>query len=105
MRFRVEADRFERARNAARARLLPTAATVCWAAGGELQRPHFGWASLTPVECDVVYLVAEDHSNAAIGGQLFTSVNTVEKHLSHVYTKAEVDGRAHLAAQVARRDV
>jgi DNA-binding CsgD family transcriptional regulator len=33
------------------------------------------------------------------------SVNTVKKHLSHVYAKVEVDGRTDLAAQVARRDL
>jgi DNA-binding CsgD family transcriptional regulator len=28
----------------------------------------------------------------------------VKKHLAHVYAKVEVDGRADLAAEVARRD-
>lgn len=116
-----EADRFGRVRNTAQAALEPTDATGCWDAGGELsladavsyarrgrgerQRPQFGWASLTPVERDVVRLVAEGHTNAAIGQRLFISVNTVKKHLSHVYTKVEVDGRADLAAEVVRRDV
>jgi DNA-binding CsgD family transcriptional regulator len=59
----------------------------------------------SPVERDVVRLVAEGHSNAEIGQRLFISVNTVKKHLSHVYAKLDVDGRADLAAQVARRDV
>ena len=72
---------------------------------GERQRPQIGWASLTPVERDVVRLVAEGHTNAEIGQRLFISVNTVKKHLSHVYAKVDVDGRADLAAQVARRDL
>ncbi|MGH9150872.1 MAG: response regulator transcription factor [Acidimicrobiales bacterium] len=50
-------------------------------------------------------LVADGHSNAAIGQRLFMSVNTVKKHLSRVYAKVDVDGRADLAAQVARRDL
>jgi DNA-binding CsgD family transcriptional regulator len=120
-RFPVQADRFDRARDAARAALDDTDATACWEAGGELsladavayarrgrgerQRPRIGWASLTPVERDVVRLVAEGHSNAEIGERLFMSVNTVKKHLSHVYAKVDVDGRADLAAQVARRDL
>ena len=120
-RFPLQADRFDRARNAARAALDPTDATACWDAGGELsladavayarrgrgerQRPRIGWASLTPVERDVVRLVAEGHTNAEIGQRLFISVNTVKKHLSHVYAKVDVDGRADLAAQVARRDL
>jgi len=120
-RFPVQADRFDRARTAAQAALEPTDATACWDAGGELsladavayarrgrgerQRPRIGWASLTPVERDVVRLVAEGHTNAEIGHRLFISVNTVKKYLSHVYAKVDVDGRADLAAQVARRDL
>ena len=70
---------------------------------GERQRPRVGWASLTPTERDVVGLVAQGHTNAEIGRRLFMSVNTVKKHLSRVYAKVDVDGRADLAAEVARR--
>ena len=120
-RLHFQADRFVRAHNSARAALDPTDATACWDAGSELslaeavayarrgrgerQRPRIGWASLTPVERDVVRLVAEGHTNAEIGQRLFISVNTVKKHLSHVYAKVDVDGRAGLAVQVARRDL
>ncbi len=119
-RFPVQADRFDRARTTAQAALGPHDATASWDAGGELsladaavyarrgrgerRRPQIGWASLTPVERDVVRLVAQGHTNAEIGQRLFISVNTVKKHLTHVYTKVDVDGRADLAAQVARRD-
>ncbi|MDP8970142.1 MAG: LuxR C-terminal-related transcriptional regulator, partial [Actinomycetota bacterium] len=108
-RFPFQADRFHRARNSARAALHPADATACWDAGRELsladavayarrgrgqrQRPQIGWASLTPAERDVVRLVAEGHTNAEIGQRLFMSVNTVKKHLTHVYTKVDVDGR------------
>jgi predicted ATPase/DNA-binding CsgD family transcriptional regulator len=119
-RFPFQADRFDRARNIARAALDPTDATACWEAGsalsladavsyarrgrGERGRLRFGWESLTPAERDVVGLVAEGHTNAEIGERLFISVNTVKKHLSHVYAKVDVDGRADLAAQFARRE-
>ena len=72
---------------------------------GVRQRPQIGWGSLTPMERDVVRLVAAGHSNAEIGQRLFISVNTVKTHLSHVYAKVDVDRRADLAAQVARRDL
>ena len=114
-----QADRFDRAVDAARAALDSTDAAALWDAGSELspadaiayarrgrgerQRPQLGWESLTPVECDVVRLVSAGHTNAGIGQRLFISVNTVKKHLSHVYAKLDVDGRADLAAQVARR--
>jgi DNA-binding CsgD family transcriptional regulator len=120
-RFPLQADRFDHARSAAQAALDLTDATACWDAGdelsladavayarrgrGERQRPQIGWASLTPAERDVVRLVAEGHTNAEIGQRLFMSVNTVKKHLTHVYAKVEVDGRAGLAAEVARRDL
>jgi DNA-binding CsgD family transcriptional regulator len=121
VRFPLQADRFDRARNIAQAAPEPTDATACWDAGAELslaeavayarrgrgerRRPQFGWAALTPAERDVVQLVAHGHTNAEIGRRLFISVNTVKKHLSHVYEKVEVGGRADLAAQVARREL
>ncbi len=106
---------------AARAPLDEEAAEACWADGtslsldeavayarrgrGERARPQSGWASLTPAEGDLVRLVAQGCTNAEIGEQLFMSVNTVKKHLSHVYAKLDVDGRADLAAEAARRDL
>jgi len=121
VRLPQDSERFARAHDAASAALDPADATAAWDAGGELtladgvayarrgrgerRRPPTGWASLTPVERAVVRLVAEGHSNAGIGERLFISVNTVKKHLIHVYAKVEVDGRADLAAQVARRDL
>jgi len=118
--FPPEADRFERVRDRARSALAPDAATASWDAGngltldeavayarrgrGERQRPTSGWDSLTPVERDVVRLVAAGRPNAEIGRRLFISVNTVKKHLSHVYAKVDVEGRADLAAQAARRE-
>jgi len=121
VRFPTEAVRFARFRETARAALEPAEAVACWDAGdalslddavsyarrgrGRRQHPRTGWESLTPVESDVVRLVAAGLPNAEIGRRLFISVNTVKKHLSHVYEKVAVDGRADLAAQVARRDL
>jgi len=101
------------------AALEPTEAIACWDAGNELtladaiayarrgrgerRRPPIGWASLTPAELDIVRLVAGGHTNAEIGQRLFMSVNTVKKHLSHVYAKLDVEGRTDLVAEVVRR--
>ena len=120
VRFPVRSERFGRAHNAARNALDPDDAAACWDAGGELsltdavayarrgrgqrQRPQIGWASLTPLERRIVQIVAQGRTNAEIGEQLFISVNTVKRHLSRVYAKLDVDGRANLAAEVARRD-
>ena len=121
VRFPWQADRFDRACSAARAALDDTGAAACWDAGdelsladaiayarrgrGERQRPQIGWASLTPMERDIVRQVAKGHTNAEIGERLFISVNTVKKHLSHVYAKVGLDRRADLAAEAARRDL
>ncbi len=121
VRFPLEAARFDRVRSAALAALGDTDATAHWDGGsrlsladavgyarrgrGERQRPQIGWASLTPVERDVVRLVAEGHTNAEIGDRLFISVNTVKKYLSRVYAKVDVDGRTGLAAEAVRRDL
>jgi predicted ATPase/DNA-binding CsgD family transcriptional regulator len=120
-RLPLQADGFHLARDAARVTLDPATADACWDAGGELsladavayarrgrgerRRPQIGWASLTPAERSVVRLLAEGHTNAEIGDRLFISVNTVKKHLTHVYAKVDVAGRAELAAQVVRRDL
>jgi DNA-binding CsgD family transcriptional regulator len=121
VRFPVQAERFDHRCATARAALDLTDTRTCWEAGGELsltdavayahrgrgerQRPQIGWASLTPAGHDVVRLVADGHTNAEIGERLFITVNTVKKHLTHVYAKLEADNRADLAAQVARRDL
>ena len=95
-------------------------AEACWADGaglsledavayarrgrGARDRPVTGWASLTPTERELVRLVADGHTNARIGERLFISPNTVKKHLSAVYAKMGVAGRAELAAEVARHE-
>ena len=120
-RFPGQSERFDHARDAAQAVLDDTDAAACWQEGhqlsladavayarrrrGERQRPTIGWASLTPVERDLVRLVAEGHTNAEIGENLFLSVNTVKKYLTRIYTKVDVDRRADLAAEVARREL
>jgi pimeloyl-ACP methyl ester carboxylesterase/DNA-binding CsgD family transcriptional regulator len=53
-------------------------------------------------ERDVLKLVAEGLSNEEIAGRLFLSVRTVERHLSNVYVKLRVSGKAARAAAAAR---
>jgi predicted ATPase/DNA-binding CsgD family transcriptional regulator/tetratricopeptide (TPR) repeat protein len=121
VRLPLQAERAERYTAAARARLDPGDAEACWAEGaqltlneavayarrgrGERGRPKVGWAALTPTEREIVRLVTEGHTNTEIGKRLFVSVHTVKKHLSHVYAKVGLDGRAELAAHAARHDL
>jgi DNA-binding NarL/FixJ family response regulator len=65
---------------------------------GERKRPATGWASLTPMEVQVVDLIREGRTNAEIGEQLYVSPRTVQAHLSRIYTKLGVNGRTALAA-------
>lgn len=69
--------------------------------GGRGRASH-GWASLTPIEVDVVRLAASGLTNAAIAKQLVMSPNTVKTHLSHVFAKLAVKNRAELATFASR---
>jgi pimeloyl-ACP methyl ester carboxylesterase/DNA-binding CsgD family transcriptional regulator len=53
-------------------------------------------------EVDVLELVAAGHGNDEIAARLYISVRTVERHLSNVYVKFGVSGRAARAAAAAR---
>ncbi|MGB9222884.1 response regulator transcription factor, partial [Mycobacterium sp.] len=70
---------------------------------GERKRPTSGWASLTPMERDVVGLVREGLGNKEIGARLFISPRTVQTHLTHVYAKLGIASRVELAQEAAQR--
>ena len=105
---------------AARAALGDDAFDAAWAEGlaldedaavayaqrarGERKRPSAGWESLTPVESEVVRLVAEGLTNKQVGDALFIGAETVKTHLSHVYDKLGVRSRTALAAQFTERN-
>ena len=57
---------------------------------------------LSPREQEVMRLVANGRSNDEIASELVLSVRTVERHLSNVYVKWGLDGKAARAAAAAR---
>ena len=59
--------------------------------------------ALTPREREVLRLVAEGHTNAAIGEQLFISPRTVETHRAHVMKKLALRSHAELVRYAVRR--
>ncbi|MGZ6562781.1 MAG: alpha/beta fold hydrolase [Solirubrobacteraceae bacterium] len=59
-------------------------------------------SDLSRREIDVLGLVAEGLSNEEIGARLHLSVRTVERHLSNIYVKLCVSGKAGRAAAAAR---
>lgn len=103
----------------ARTALKPEAFEEAWAQGqalgvdeavtyaqrgrGERKRPSTGWASLTPMERQVVDLAADGLRNTEIATRLFIAPSTVKTHLAHVFAKLGVSTRAEMAALAARR--
>lgn len=59
--------------------------------------------NLTPREMEVLSLLAHGLSNHQIARQLGLSVRTVEAHLTHIYTKLDVNSRTE-AALLAQRE-
>jgi pimeloyl-ACP methyl ester carboxylesterase/DNA-binding CsgD family transcriptional regulator len=64
--------------------------------------PDTALAELSARELDVLELVAGGLTNEAIADRLCLSVRTVERHLSNIYVKLRVSGRAGRAAAAAR---
>ncbi len=51
---------------------------------------HDALAELTPREREVLALMAEGHSNGAIGERLFIGLKTVETHIGTIFSKLEL---------------
>jgi DNA-binding CsgD family transcriptional regulator len=58
-------------------------------------------AELTETEQRVASLAAEGRSTKAIAAALFVSTHTVDRHLSHIYSKLDVHSRRELAERLA----
>ena len=58
--------------------------------------------ALSDRETEVLALVADGLANEAIATRLHISARTVERHLSNVYAKLGVSGKAARAAAAAR---
>jgi DNA-binding CsgD family transcriptional regulator len=65
-------------------------------------RPSAGWASLTEREQTVAALVSEGASNPDIARRLFISRQTVETHVTHIFSKLGVESRAAVVAEALK---
>jgi pimeloyl-ACP methyl ester carboxylesterase/DNA-binding CsgD family transcriptional regulator len=70
--------------------------------GTAAKPPPADLEELSPRERDVLELVADGLSNEQIGERLHLSVRTVERHLSNIYAKLRISGKAARAAAAAR---
>lgn len=65
---------------------------------GADRRPTAGEVSLTDRQREIINLVAQGRGNDEIARRLHLSVRTVERHLSNIYARLGVNGRAARAA-------
>jgi DNA-binding CsgD family transcriptional regulator len=93
---------FDLARRAGSRLSLTEAVAYAQRGRGERADATHGWASLSPVERQVVQLASQGLSNPGIAAELFISRNTVKAYLSHSYAKLGVANRTELARLVAR---
>jgi DNA-binding NarL/FixJ family response regulator len=62
------------------------------------QPAAYPFPQLTAREREVLDLLAHGHNNTAIAGSLFLSERTVRNYVSLIFTKLQVDDRAHAVA-------
>jgi DNA-binding NarL/FixJ family response regulator len=60
---------------------------------------------LSSREVEVLRLLAEGHSNRAIGDRLFLSDRTVQNHVSHILAKLNLDSRTAAATWAVRHQL
>jgi pimeloyl-ACP methyl ester carboxylesterase/DNA-binding CsgD family transcriptional regulator len=70
--------------------------------GPEAISPADDVAELSNRERDVLALVAQGLDNQEIAARLYLSIRTVERHLSNIYAKLRVSGKAARAAAAVR---
>jgi DNA-binding CsgD family transcriptional regulator len=60
---------------------------------------------LTRREIDVLWLIAQGHTNRAIANELHISERTVHRHVSNIFTKLDVDSRTAAVAHAIKNRI
>ena len=71
----------------------------------DLSSGQFSANRLTGRELDVLYWVARGASNKEIAVKLLISEHTVKSHITNIFAKLEVTGRAEAAARAIQRGI
>ena len=59
-------------------------------------------ATLSPRECGIVELISQGYSNKRVAYALGITEETVKSHVKHVFSKLDVNTRAHAVARAQR---
>ncbi len=68
----------------------------------EITLPTGDGADLSPRELEVLALIADGHTNREIADRLTISVNTVARHVTHIFNKTGVSNRAEAVSYAHR---
>jgi DNA-binding NarL/FixJ family response regulator len=66
---------------------------------------HLSYASLTPREVEVLQLIAQGHSNRAIGDTLYVNEVTIKGHVKNILAKLGASDRTHAVTIGLRRGI
>lgn len=69
---------------------------------GPQRAPSAAFPELTDREREILTLIADGHSNPAIAKRLYLSPKTVRNHVSNIFAKLQVAGRAEAIARAQR---
>ena len=64
--------------------------------------PSLPVEALSPRELEVLELIVGGYTNREIAGHLYISINTVKKHINHIFSKLEVTTRAQAIVRAQR---
>ena len=98
-------DGFEQAERLGAQPLVDRARSELWALGVRPRRAaRTGVDALTPSERRIAALAAKGLSTPQIAHELYVTRKTVESHLSHIYRKLDIRGRAQLPRDLPAGD-
>ena len=82
------------------------AIAAAWEARSELLRAQCrslrARCGLTEREAEIVYLLAQGHTQAYCAEALVVSINTIRSHMKHIYSKMDIHSKDELLSELAQ---